>query len=107
MVEEQEKQAGKTLLADIKTESLLASKLVCNKPCWLYSVIVGEISASYGEFTLYDNQAASGKIRLRVFVAQYFTEPLIFKHPIRFKKGLYLDFTTNGTYAFVQFRPDY
>lgn len=107
MDEKQDKQVRPEVDKSILTKDLIISGLICDKPCWLYSLSVSEVSAAYGQFVFYDNNAASGKVRLRIYVAQYRTIPIVFNHPIRFKRGLYLNFATSGDYAFVQYRTDY
>ena len=107
MIEEAEKQVGVVVDPDIVTDSMAASKLVCEKPCWLYSLLLSEVAAPCAVFTFYDNTVASGEVRLKLYVPGYQTLPVVFKHPVRFKRGFYLEFTTSGAFASVQYKPDY
>lgn len=92
----------------IKFELFEASTLVCNNPCWVYSIIIAEDDAVGAKaLKVYDGFSSTDKLKVVLYAWSYIAPVLVLQKPIRFEKGLYLEFGTNLNYAMIQYRPDY
>jgi len=91
----------------IQTAFVLASGLITDKPCWLFSVICTESSTTPKSLYLRDGLVDGTPIILMLPAVVYGNGVAIFNYPVRFKNGLYLVFDSGLETAFVQFLPDY
>ena len=94
-------------IKDMNDMLCTGSKLVSDKPCWVYSVIFNGDNHTYSEFALRDGHNSSAPAVEQMQVGQYAVVPLIYKHPKRFKDGLYVHFVGDGYTVSVQYLPDY
>jgi len=105
--EEAKKQDGGEVDPSILPVLLSASGLVSTPPCRLYSIVAVGAAAANNLYYLRDGNLVTSEIKIPIEVGQYSTVVVIFKHPVRFPKGLYAEFNTGGFRLFMQYRPDY
>lgn len=67
-----------------------AGGVICDEPCWLYSIEVSESNNSMVLIWLVDGHATSGKVKSYIRSGAYVTTPIIYKYPKRFNTGLYI-----------------
>lgn len=91
---------------ELSDKLLSGSAIVSQTSCWVYAIIVVASNAAYSEFAFRDGQTAADTSRLNVTGPSYVTVPIIFRKPMRFDKGLYVQFVTAGSYCFVQYKAD-
>lgn len=92
---------------DIKTERITASGLLCDRPCWLYSLIGNDYANTESLMNVYNGRDTGGIIVLDLSGSKYGSDIVIFNIPVYFPKGVYVNFTTNGYSCFAQFIPEY
>lgn len=110
MTDEQKKENGEQEIIcdlDIQTDYLTASGLITDKPCWVYCMIPVASDDAYSLFYVRDGELVTSSIRFGISLIKYDSIPLVFGVPVRFKKGLYIEFSANGEGFFVQYKPDY
>lgn len=90
--------------AEILDFSVSASGVVCQKPCWLYSVTLSGYASGSNVIQLYDAQAAVGDARLGLRAAQYTSTPVIFNQPMLFNKGLWVEIAAGTCNVCGQYR---
>lgn len=61
-----------------------------DEPGWLYSIEVSGLGAGQNLLYIYDGQDATGNLVSIIQSIQYDTIPIVYKHPKRFAKGLYV-----------------
>lgn len=89
------------------TDKLLtASGIVTEKPCYVYAIIATASNAAYSEFAFRNGETVGDTSRLNITKPQYETAVIVFRKPMRFDKGLYVQFVTAGSYCFVQYKDD-
>lgn len=81
----------------------VASGMVSDKPCLIYSICGIGISDNTNVYTIYDGSSTEGKVMMRLVAGSYSADFRLFAAPLYFHKGLYVDFTTNGSEVFVQY----
>jgi len=107
MTEEAEKQGGSVLDKDIQVREVTASALISEVPCRLYSVVLTTLAAGANNVTLHDGHSTAGETKFYMSGTQYTTTPMVFKHPVRFNRGLYYNVVTGTVYATFQYKTDY
>lgn len=107
MAKDEEKNVPIILDRGIKNCGCAGSCLITDKPCWLYSVIFCSWSVGANLFNLRDGELVTSPIKMGCSLLTYTTVPIVFKYPVRFTKGLYLEFQTAGLYVFIQYKEDY
>lgn len=83
---------------------ITGSGIISERPIWVYAIIVVASNAAYSEFAFRNGETAADTSKLNVTAPQYHTVPIIFRRPVRFSKGLYIQFVTAGSYVFVQYK---
>lgn len=107
MAKDDKSQSEVIIDPDIKTDLCTASKLVCDKPCWLYSIIFTAGSSNQNIYIVRDGFSIADKAKINKDIYKYNTVPVVFQYPMRFNKGLYIEFNTNGYRVFVQYKTDF
>lgn len=94
------------LSLEVMDKLLTAGGIVSERPCYVYAIIAVASNAAYSEWAFRDGETAADTSRLNVTMPQYQTIPIVFRKPIRFDKGLYVQFVTAGSYVFIQYKQD-
>ena len=71
--------------------TMAASGLICDEPCWLYSLELAENNNSHAQIKLYDGQNTEGKVRTSIRSNVYLTASIVYNVPKFFSKGLYIE----------------
>lgn len=87
---------------DTSTERVTASGLVSDEPCFLYSIAGIGIGDTTNVYTIYDGHNTSGEAKMRLVAGSYAADFRLFSIPIFFTRGIYVDFTTNGSEVVAQ-----
>lgn len=87
----------------ISLERVTASGIVSEKPCLIYSICGVGVAGSTNVFTIYDGQGTGGKIIMTLVTVAYNSDFRLFASPLYFSKGIYVEFTTNGSEVTLQF----
>ena len=91
---------------DFITEYLEVSKQVCDRPCWVKEILL--IAKGVGNIytKVIDGFGSGDYLKLTIRAASRETEPVVFRRPLRFSRGLYLvvDFSAG---CVVSYLPDY
>lgn len=80
-----------------------ASGRVSERPCFVYSICGIGLAQASNVYTIYDGHSTAGKAMFRLVAGQYAADFRLFASPLYFANGLYVDFTTNGEEACIQF----
>lgn len=87
----------------IKLDRLTASGVFTARPC-LVSCLCGiGVADATNVYTIYDGFDTAGKAIMRLVAVAYTPDFRPFNPPLYFARGLYVDFTTNGSEVFAQF----
>jgi len=86
-----------------KTSRLVASGSVTDRACYIFVMCGMGISAATNVFNLYDGFGTSDRQVMTLGGIQYQPDFRSFSTPLFFAKGVYIDFTTNGTSFFIQY----
>lgn len=92
---------------DIKFELFSGNVVVCDKPCLVYAIIAESNESAGKSLTIRDGVDDKALMKLVLYGSIYAESIIIFQEPIKFKKGLYLEFQTGMDYAMVQYKSDY
>jgi len=79
------------------------SGVVSEKPCLLYSICGVGVADATNVFTIYDGQSTAGKVIMTLVSVAYNSDFRLFAAPLYFSKGIYVEFTTNGSEVTLQF----
>lgn len=82
---------------------IIASGLVSETPCLIYSICGIGLADTSNVYTVYDGQNTEGKVKFRLVAGAYSADFRLYACPLHFTKGLYIDFTTNGSEVFIQY----
>ena len=94
------------LSLEVTDKLLTASGIITEKPCYVHAIIATASNAAYSEFAFRNGETASDPSKLNITKPQYETAVIVFRKPVRFEKGLYVQFVTAGSYCFVQYKDD-
>lgn len=87
----------------INTRRVIASGLVTEKPCLVYSVCGIGIAETSNVYSVHDGYSIAGEVEFRLVAGSYSADYRLFAQPWFFAHGLYIDFTTNGEEVAIQF----
>lgn len=87
----------------ISLERATASRIVSEKPCLVHSICGIGIADASNVYTIYDGQSAAGKVIMTLVAGSYDADFRLYAAPLYFTKGIYVEFTTNGSEVVVQF----
>lgn len=90
-------------LMDQQTKRLTTSGLVFRKPCVIFSICCIGTGASTNVFKLYNGFSTADRQVMTLGGIQYVPDFRNYSMPLFMSKGVYIDFTTNGTECLVQF----
>ena len=91
---------------DIVTERAIGSKVVCDRPAWLVSVVVSCHHPIRGYCYVADETVATPDFVLCSQLRSHCSAPVDFKRPVRFKRGLFV-FATADVECTGRYAPDY
>lgn len=94
-------------LDDIKTKRITASGLICDRPCWVYSMIGNDYDSASSLMNVHNGRDTGGEIKLDLSGTTYGSDIVVFNIPVYFSKGVYVNFASNGYSCFAQFIPEY
>jgi len=89
----------------IAAEYFTADRLLCNTPCFLFSVLATGYHDDNGEIKLYDGQGAIGNPKYHIRTAARVSFFVAFNPPVYFSKGLYVDLVDKMDAVTVQYLP--
>lgn len=92
---------------DIKTECFDSTVVVCDKPCWLFSIIGISAQSTSKVLTVRDGVLLAAPVKMILYCSLYNNPVIIFNYPVYFKNGLYLQFATTMAVAIVQYKNEY
>ena len=87
----------------VKTERIVASGIFTKSPCLIYCISGLGVTEATNVFTVYNGTNTSGENKFRLACIAYSSDFRLFASPLFFPKGLYVEFTTNGTEVFAQY----
>lgn len=87
----------------IALDRVTATGRVSEKPCLVHSICGIGIADTSNVYTIYDGQSSAGKPMMRLVAGSYASDFRLFASPLYFSKGIYVDFTTNGSEVVIQF----
>jgi len=87
----------------IDLETVLASGLICEGPCFIYSICGIGLAETSNVYGVHNGSSDKGKREFRLAAGSYASDFRLFASPLYFSKGIYIDFTTNGEEVTVQF----
>ena len=86
-----------------KTGRLAASGLLTDRACYIFAMCGIGIDAAANVFNVYDGFNTSDRQIMTLGGIQYQPDFRSFSTPLFFAKGVYIDFTTNGSSFFIQY----
>ena len=89
----------------VAVEYFTADRLLCNTPCFVFSVLATGYKDDNGEIKVYDGQSASGNPKYHIRTAARVSFFVAFNPPVYFAKGLYVDITDKCDAVTVQYLP--
>lgn len=93
---------------DVVVKRILKSSLICSYPCWLLWVKArGGSKAVNGRLVIIDYFRITGSVKLIMSLPFGSHQNIVFKKPLRFKKGIYcynLGAFASASFAYI---PDY
>lgn len=81
----------------------VASGVVSEKPCFVYSICGIGIADATNVYTIHDGHSTTGKAIMRLVSVAYSADFRLFATPLFFAHGIYVDFTTNGSEVTLQY----
>ena len=84
-------------------ERAVASGTVSKKPCLVHSICGIGVADATNVYSIYDGHGTSGKLIMRLVAVAYSSDFRLFASPLYFAKGIYVEFTTNGSEVVLQF----
>jgi len=94
-------------IEDIQTRRITSSGLICDRPCWVFSLIGNDYSNTYSLMNVHNGRSTAGTIILDLAGNSNGSDIVVFNQPVYFTKGVYVEFSSNGYSCFVQFVPEY
>lgn len=88
---------------DYSTKYLTASEILARRKCDL-SLVIPLAGNDTGDLNVYDGEDTGGELKLRVRLPAKQSKPFHFPRPMRFKVGLYVDFTQKIDGCLVQWK---
>lgn len=82
---------------------VLASGLISEKPCLIYSICGIGLADASNVYSIYDGSSTAGKLKFRLVAGSYASDFRLYASPLYFAKGIYVGFTTNGEEVTVQY----
>lgn len=79
-----------------------ASGRVSEKPCLIYSLCGIGVADATNVYTIYDGHGTNGDVIMRLVAVAYSSDFRLFAAPLYFSKGIFIDFTTNGSEVMIQ-----
>lgn len=88
---------------DSQIKRLIASGVISDRPCVIFSIGCIGTGASTNIFKLYNGFDTNDQQIMTLGGVQYVVDFRNFFVPLFLSKGVYIEFATNGTECFVQF----